>query len=185
MLTGTQVLLLVVSETGLVYTFTTPKLQPLVTKSEGKNREAHSRKSRRSRHTDIVAVIQQCLNAPDDAGDGEDGEEDGSGEDDKQQQQQHHHAQQQPQHDMTSSHNHPQHQQQPPLHPHQMQQPYGDPRGPMPGPQYHPAGPPQHRGGMPQMVAGSMQAPGPYGQPYHQSLMSGDQYGDHNYMQHQ
>lgn len=30
-------LLLVVSETGLVYTFTTPKLQPLVTKSEGKN----------------------------------------------------------------------------------------------------------------------------------------------------
>ena len=37
MLTGTQVLLLVVSETGLVYTFTTPKLQPLVTKAEGKN----------------------------------------------------------------------------------------------------------------------------------------------------
>ena len=35
-LTGTQVLLLVVSETGLVYTFTTPKLQPLVTKPEGK-----------------------------------------------------------------------------------------------------------------------------------------------------
>jgi len=32
-LTGTQVLLLVVSETGLVYTFTTPKLQPLVTKA--------------------------------------------------------------------------------------------------------------------------------------------------------
>jgi pheromone receptor transcription factor len=31
------VLLLVVSETGLVYTFTTPKLQPLVTKPEGKN----------------------------------------------------------------------------------------------------------------------------------------------------
>ncbi|ODV60449.1 SRF-TF-domain-containing protein, partial [Ascoidea rubescens DSM 1968] len=47
-LTGTQVLLLVVSETGLVYTFTTPKLQPLVTKSEGKN------------------LIQACLNAPDD-----------------------------------------------------------------------------------------------------------------------
>ncbi len=36
-LTGNQVLLLVVSETGLVYTFTTPKLQPLVTKAEGKN----------------------------------------------------------------------------------------------------------------------------------------------------
>ncbi|KAL7773663.1 hypothetical protein CFE70_003629 [Pyrenophora teres f. teres 0-1] len=45
-LTGTQVLLLVVSETGLVYTFTTPKLQPLVTKPEGKN------------------LIQACLNAP-------------------------------------------------------------------------------------------------------------------------
>lgn len=45
-LTGTQVLLLVVLETGLVYTFTTPKLQPLVTKSEGKN------------------LIQACLNAP-------------------------------------------------------------------------------------------------------------------------
>ncbi|KAI8988155.1 hypothetical protein BDF20DRAFT_854168 [Mycotypha africana] len=46
-LTGTQLLLLVVSETGLVYTFTTPKLQPLVTKPEGKN------------------LIQSCLNAPD------------------------------------------------------------------------------------------------------------------------
>ncbi|KTW27432.1 hypothetical protein T552_02410 [Pneumocystis carinii B80] len=46
-LTGTQVLLLVVSETGLVYTFTTPKLQPLVTKAEGKN------------------LIQACLNAQD------------------------------------------------------------------------------------------------------------------------
>ncbi|KAI7856843.1 hypothetical protein BDC45DRAFT_436833 [Circinella umbellata] len=46
-LTGTQVLLLIVSETGLVYTFTTPKLQPMVTKPEGKN------------------LIQTCLNAPD------------------------------------------------------------------------------------------------------------------------
>lgn len=36
-LTGTQVLLLVVSETGLVYTFTTTKLHPLVNKAEGKN----------------------------------------------------------------------------------------------------------------------------------------------------
>jgi pheromone receptor transcription factor len=45
-LTGTQVLLLVVSETGLVYTFTTAKLQPLVTQPEGKN------------------LIQSCLNAP-------------------------------------------------------------------------------------------------------------------------
>ncbi|CEG64146.1 Putative MADS-box transcription factor, other eukaryote [Rhizopus microsporus] len=46
-LTGTQVLLLVVSETGLVYTFTTTKLQPIVTKPEGKN------------------LIQACLNTPD------------------------------------------------------------------------------------------------------------------------
>ncbi|KAF7728530.1 hypothetical protein EC973_005934 [Apophysomyces ossiformis] len=46
-LTGTQVLLLVVSETGLVYTFTTPKLQPIVTEAKGKN------------------LIQLCLNAPD------------------------------------------------------------------------------------------------------------------------
>ncbi|WRT66757.1 uncharacterized protein IL334_003720 [Kwoniella shivajii] len=46
-LTGTQVLLLVVSETGLVYTFTTTKLQPLVQKAEGKS------------------LIQACLNAPD------------------------------------------------------------------------------------------------------------------------
>lgn len=35
-LTGTQVLLLVVSETGLVYTYTTAKLQPLVTDTPGK-----------------------------------------------------------------------------------------------------------------------------------------------------
>ncbi|KAJ3304938.1 hypothetical protein HDV03_002168 [Kappamyces sp. JEL0829] len=46
-LTGTQVLLLVASETGHVYTFATPKLQPLITKPEGK------------------ALIQTCLNAQD------------------------------------------------------------------------------------------------------------------------
>ncbi|KAI9831520.1 MAG: transcription factor of the MADS box [Phylliscum demangeonii] len=56
-LTGTQVLLLVVSETGLVYTFTTPKLQPLVTKPEGKN------------------LIQACLNAPEPATGNENGVE--------------------------------------------------------------------------------------------------------------
>ncbi|KAJ2160058.1 transcription factor of the MADS box [Coemansia sp. RSA 552] len=49
-LTGTQVLLLVVSETGLVYTFTTPKLQPIVTQAEGKN------------------LIQACLSMPDQPG---------------------------------------------------------------------------------------------------------------------
>ncbi|PJF19046.1 hypothetical protein PSACC_01132 [Paramicrosporidium saccamoebae] len=42
-----KVLLLVASETGHVYTFATPKLQPLITKPEGKN------------------LIQACLNAPD------------------------------------------------------------------------------------------------------------------------
>lgn len=47
-------LLLVVSETGLVYTFTTPKLQPLVTKPEGKN------------------LIQACLNAPEPGAAGDD-----------------------------------------------------------------------------------------------------------------
>ncbi|KAH8880154.1 mads box transcription factor mcm1 [Thozetella sp. PMI_491] len=57
-LTGTQVLLLVVSETGLVYTFTTPKLQPLVTKAEGKN------------------LIQACLNAPEPSAGGENGVDD-------------------------------------------------------------------------------------------------------------
>lgn len=36
-LTGTQVLLLVASETGHVYTFATPKLQPLITNPDGKN----------------------------------------------------------------------------------------------------------------------------------------------------
>jgi hypothetical protein len=35
-LTGTQVLLLVVSQTGLVYTFTTPKLAPVVKENAGK-----------------------------------------------------------------------------------------------------------------------------------------------------
>lgn len=46
-LTGTQVLLLVASETGHVYTFATPKLQPIITQNEGKN------------------LIQNCLNAAD------------------------------------------------------------------------------------------------------------------------
>ncbi|EGF77842.1 hypothetical protein BATDEDRAFT_7506, partial [Batrachochytrium dendrobatidis JAM81] len=46
-LTGTQVLLLVASETGHVYTFATPKLQPLITNPEGKS------------------IIQSCLNTPD------------------------------------------------------------------------------------------------------------------------
>lgn len=59
-LTGTQVLLLVVSETGLVYTFTTPKLQPLVTKAEGKN------------------LIQACLNAPEPTSAGDNGVDESS-----------------------------------------------------------------------------------------------------------
>ncbi|KAL0081653.1 MADS-box transcription factor [Phycomyces blakesleeanus] len=43
--------LCLLSETGLVYTFTTPKLQPIVMKPEGKN------------------LIQSCLNAPEAASD--------------------------------------------------------------------------------------------------------------------
>ena len=39
-------LLLVVSQTGLVYTFTTPKLEAIVKQPEGRN------------------LIQECLNAP-------------------------------------------------------------------------------------------------------------------------
>jgi hypothetical protein len=45
-LTGTQVLLLIVSQTGLVYTFTTPKLSPVVQETAGRE------------------LIQSCLNAP-------------------------------------------------------------------------------------------------------------------------
>lgn len=70
-LTGTQVLLLIVSETGLVYTFSTPKFEPIVTQQEGRN------------------LIQACLNAPDEEEEEEEeedqDEEDGSNanEDDK------------------------------------------------------------------------------------------------------
>ena len=73
-LTGTQVLLLVVSETGLVYTFTTPKLQPLVTKAEGKNliqvrtQGSSSDVARGDRVASPmganVSPTQACLNAP-------------------------------------------------------------------------------------------------------------------------
>merc|ERR1712088_137362 len=45
-LTGTQVMLLVASETGHVYTFATQKLQPMITSEAGK------------------ALIQTCLNSP-------------------------------------------------------------------------------------------------------------------------
>ncbi|KAJ6467133.1 SRF-type transcription factor (DNA-binding and dimerization domain)-domain-containing protein [Mycena vitilis] len=46
-LTGTQVMLLIVSEEGMVYTFTTAKLQPLVTQADG------------------TTLIRACLKAPD------------------------------------------------------------------------------------------------------------------------
>ena len=46
-LSGTQVMLLVASETGHVYTFATKKLQPMITSEAGK------------------ALIQTCLNSPD------------------------------------------------------------------------------------------------------------------------
>ncbi len=47
-LTGTQVMLLVASETGHVYTFATKKLKPIITSDAGKT------------------LIQTCLNTPDD-----------------------------------------------------------------------------------------------------------------------
>jgi len=46
-LTGTEVMLLVASETGHVYTFATRKLQPMITSENGK------------------ALIQTCLSSPD------------------------------------------------------------------------------------------------------------------------
>ena len=46
-LTGTQVMVLVASETGHVYTFATAKLQPIITSESGK------------------LLIQTCLNTPD------------------------------------------------------------------------------------------------------------------------
>ncbi|RWS04321.1 Serum Response Factor-like protein, partial [Dinothrombium tinctorium] len=53
-LTGTQVMLLVASETGHVYTFATRKLQPMITSEAGK------------------ALIQTCLNSPDPISNGPD-----------------------------------------------------------------------------------------------------------------
>ena len=127
-LTGTQVLLLVVSETGLVYTFTTPKLQPLVTKSEGKN------------------LIQACLNAPEEGlGDDQGDQSDGNSQDSPDQSP----AQPQPQavphpqvpaqhqHQAAAHQQQQQQQQLPPAHmPHGM--PYqgqGHPQGGLPKPQ--------------------------------------------------
>lgn len=46
-LTGTQVMLLVASETGHVYAFSTNKLKPMISSEQGKN------------------LIQTCLNSPD------------------------------------------------------------------------------------------------------------------------
>lgn len=67
-------LLLVVSETGLVYTFTTPKLQPLVTKAEGKNLIQVGSKLIALQYL-ILTQSQACLNAPEPAGGNENGVE--------------------------------------------------------------------------------------------------------------
>ncbi|CAI4048063.1 Arg80p SKDI_13G1770 [Saccharomyces kudriavzevii IFO 1802] len=45
-LTGANILLLILANSGLVYTFTTPKLEPVVREDEGKN------------------LIKACINAP-------------------------------------------------------------------------------------------------------------------------
>ena len=58
------------SETGLVYTFTTPKLQPLVTKAEGKNLIQVSPLTPSPftiAHPSDQCASQACLNAPDPA----------------------------------------------------------------------------------------------------------------------
>ena len=54
---GTQVMLLVASETGHVYTFATKKLQPMITSDAGK------------------ALIQTCLNSPDEGDAREEGDQ--------------------------------------------------------------------------------------------------------------
>ncbi|CAK9442130.1 uncharacterized protein LODBEIA_P58730 [Lodderomyces beijingensis] len=161
-LTGTQVLLLVVSETGLVYTFTTPKLQPLVTKPEGKN------------------LIQACLNAPeeglgDDQGDQSDGEQAESPEPSPvpppqqqqqaqaqaQVQQQHAHLQQQHQQAAAAAHAaHHQAQAQAQQQPGQQMPPQG-----MPHYQTQP-GPPQNPGQQQQQQPGQSGQPGQPGMPY-------------------
>jgi len=75
-LTGTQVLLLVVSETGLVYTFTTPKLQPLVTKAEGKNLIQVISQCPHTNALALTPLTQACLNAPSPTGGNENGLDD-------------------------------------------------------------------------------------------------------------
>lgn len=69
-------LLLVVSETGLVYTFTTPKLQPLVTKPEGKNL-IQVRYSPLPTIASDTNASQACLNAPEPSTDNANGVDDG------------------------------------------------------------------------------------------------------------
>jgi pheromone receptor transcription factor len=68
-----------VSETGLVYTFTTPKLQPLVTKAEGKNL-IQVRLDNAPTHLALSASAnnssQACLNAPEPAPGNENGVDD-------------------------------------------------------------------------------------------------------------
>jgi hypothetical protein len=63
-LTGTQVALLVVSETGIVYTFTTPKFQPLVTTAEGQDVIQVCRSQSRFISRSAIDVSQAYLNAP-------------------------------------------------------------------------------------------------------------------------
>ena len=69
------------SETGLVYTFTTPKLQPLVTKAEGKNLIQVSRLAlivhlSSVAPADVYTFSQACLNAPEPAAGNENGVDD-------------------------------------------------------------------------------------------------------------
>ncbi|KAJ8928313.1 hypothetical protein NQ314_019139, partial [Rhamnusium bicolor] len=69
-LTGTQVMLLVASETGHVYTFATRKLQPMITSEAGKIKRLVQKQNAIVSLTVVglstgKALIQTCLNSPD------------------------------------------------------------------------------------------------------------------------
>ena len=74
-LTGTQVMVLVASETGHVYTFATQKLQPIITSESGKlliqvilasdwPREVTGLGLVEANHVIVNLLIQTCLNSP-------------------------------------------------------------------------------------------------------------------------
>ncbi len=89
MLTGTQVLLLIASETGHVYTFSTPKLRPLISADNGRHPYTHTHTHAHTHphihtHTHTLptiakAMIQSCLISEDPVEDGSGGTSGGGG----------------------------------------------------------------------------------------------------------